>query len=245
MKLSLDRLLQSQGFGSRRACRELIRRRAVVVHGEPAADPQTEVETDGFTWTIDGERWLYRERLYLALHKPQGSECSRNPSHHASVLELLPGPFVARGVQPVGRLDQDSTGLLLLSDDGSFIHAHTSPRRRVSKTYIATIADQVTPPLIASLKAGVKLRAEPGPVAPAGCRQVDDRRLEIVLEQGKYHQVKRMLAAAGTHCVALHRAAIGSLDLDALDLPPGSWCHLDEAQRGRLIAAAPRPPAAA
>lgn len=242
MKLTLDRLLQSQGVGSRRACRELIKRGTVTVAGRRVVQPQTEFEAEGLTWSIAGEPWQYRQQVYLALHKLPGSECSRNPSHHASVLELLPPPLVTRGVQPVGRLDQDSTGLLLLSDDGAFIHAHTSPRRRVAKTYLATVADEVTPSMVESLVNGVKLHAEPLPLAAATCRQVDTHRLELVLEQGKYHQVKRMLAAAGTRCTALHRTAIGTLQLDALALPPGSWCHLDVVQQARLSEKHPSTP---
>jgi len=234
MRRPLERVLQSQGLGSRKACRALIRSGVVSVAGEPIVEPRTEVETDGFCWTLGGEVWSYRKQVYLALHKPPGSECSRKPSHHASVLSLLPEPFVTRGVQPVGRLDQDSTGLLLLSDDGSFIHLYTSPRGHVSKTYHATIADHVTPVLLERLRAGVQLHAEPRPLAARACRQLDDRRLEIVLEQGKYHQVKRMLAAAGTRCVTLHRTAIGALQLEALGLSPGAWCDLDASQRGRL-----------
>jgi 16S rRNA pseudouridine516 synthase len=239
MKRTLERILQSQGFGTRRACRELIWSGAVSLAGEPAVKPHTELETEGLCFSVDGEPWHYREQVYLALHKPLGSECSRKASHHPSVFELLPAPFVTRGVQPVGRLDQDSTGLLLLSNDGAFIHAHTSPRRHVSKTYVATIDDAVTPPLIAALLAGVKLHAEPQPLAARACRQIDARRLEIVLEQGKYHQVKRMLAAAGTRCTALHRTAIGALELDALVLEPGAFRELDEAQLARLAESPP------
>jgi len=231
MKLTLERVLQSQGFGSRRACRKLILRGAVSVAGESFVRPQSEVETQDLQWTVHGEPWRYRPRVYLALYKPPGTECSRKPSHHASVFELLPAPFDARGVQPVGRLDHDSTGLLLLSDDGAFIHNQTTPRRHIPKTYVATIADEVTPSLIASLRAGVKLHAEPQPLAPRACRRVDENRLELVLDQGKYHQVKRMLAAAGTRCIALHRSAIGALRLDALELASGAWCDLDESQR--------------
>ena len=131
-------------------------------------------------------------------------------------------------MQPVGRLDHDTTGLLLLSDDGAFIHSQTSPRRHVPKFYVATTDTPVDDKLVAQLLTGVQLHDEPAPLAALSCRQLDAQRLEIVLEQGKYHQVKRMLAAAGNHCRALHRSAIGGLVLEAMELEEGEWCYLED-----------------
>jgi 16S rRNA pseudouridine516 synthase len=119
---------------------------------------------------------------------------------------------------------------LLLSDDGAFIHAQSSPKRHVPKLYLATTADPVTEELVAQLKRGVQLHDEPAPLAALSCRKVDEHRIEIVLEQGKYHQVKRMLAAAGNHCAALCRIAVGQLTLESLGLQEGEWCYLDQAQ---------------
>jgi 16S rRNA pseudouridine516 synthase len=153
------------------------------------------------------------------------------------VLTLLPEQFTWRDVQPVGRLDHDTTGMLLMSDDGAFIHAQSSPKRHVPKVYVATTHDPVTEELIRQLKTGVQLHDEPAPLAAQSCRELDTHNLEIVLEQGKYHQVKRMLAAAGNHCDALRRSAIGKLTLDALALEEGEWCYLDEEQRALLVPA--------
>ena len=133
-------------------------------------------------------------------------------------------------MQPVGRLDHDTTGLLLMSDDGAFIHAQSSPKRHIPKVYVATTHEPVTPELVAKLLGGVKLHDEPAPLAAVTCRMLDTHQLEIVLEQGKYHQVKRMLAAAGNHCAALRRSQIGRLKLDALGLAEGEWCYLEAAQ---------------
>jgi 16S rRNA pseudouridine516 synthase len=134
----------------------------------------------------------------------------------------------------VGRLDHDTTGLLLLSDDGAFIHAQSSPKRHVPKLYVATTHDPVTAGLVERLLAGVQLHDEPAPLAAQSCRALDEHRLEIVLEQGKYHQVKRMLAAAGNHCSALERVAIGGLTLASLGLKEGEWCYLNEEQLALL-----------
>ena len=233
-KLTLDRLLQSQGFGTRKACQALVRAREVAVGGEVVTDFTQAFDPEGLTFDVNGEPWTYHEHLYLALYKPAGYECSRKPSHHPGVMALLPEQFSWRDTQAVGRLDHDTTGLLLLSDDGAFIHAHTSPKRLVPKTYIATTQDPVTPGLVEALLAGVQLEDEPAPLAVEGCRRLDDHRLEIILVQGKYHQVKRMLAAAGNHCAALHRSSIGGLALASLPLGEGEWCFLSPKERAAL-----------
>ncbi|HJV85109.1 MAG TPA: 16S rRNA pseudouridine(516) synthase [Noviherbaspirillum sp.] len=234
-KLTLDRILQSQGFGSRKWCRELITDGEVTVAGAKVTDYRQLFETDGLEFTVYDEPWLYREHIYIALNKPSGYECSRKPSHHPGVLTLLPEQFTWRDVQPVGRLDHDTTGLLLMSDDGAFIHAQTSPRRHIPKVYVATTDTPVTGALIEQLLSGVQLHDEPAPIAASSCRQLGDREIEIVLEQGKYHQVKRMLAAAGNHCAALRRTAIGKLTLGMLDLDAGEWRYLEQAELDLLV----------
>ena len=233
-KLSLDRILQSQGIGSRSECRALISRGEVSVGGTVPRDWKTVFETKGFVFSVRGETWKYREKAYLALNKPAGYECSRDPRGHPSVFSLLPGYLEKRGVQPVGRLDQDTTGLLLLSDDGAFIHAQASPKHHVPKTYRATTADPVTEDQITALRSGVLLRDEMSPIATRSCDRIDDRLLEIVLEQGKYHQVKRMIAAAGNRCVALARVRIGGLTLESLALSEGEWSYLEEEELTRM-----------
>src|SRR4051812_572671 len=193
-KLSLDRILQSQGFGTRKYCRALIDEGEVSIGGVIPNSYKDTVETDGLVLTVFDEPWAYREHVYIALNKPSDYECSRKPSHHPGVLTLLPEQFTWRDVQPVGRLDHDTTGLLLMSDDGAFIHAQSSPRRHVPKLYVATTHAPITDALLAQLLAGVQLHDEPAPLAAQSCHRLDEHRLEIVLEQGKYHQVKRMLA---------------------------------------------------
>jgi 16S rRNA pseudouridine516 synthase len=233
-KLTLDRILHSQGFGTRKRCRDLINCGEVTIAGSVFDDSATAIETDGLEFTVFDEPWIFRERVYIALHKPANFECSRKPSHHPGVLTILPDQFTLRDVQPVGRLDHDTTGLLLMSDDGAFIHTQSSPKHHVPKVYVATTQDPVTPELIALLMGGVKLHDEPAPLAAETCRMIDTHHLEIVLEQGKYHQVKRMLAAAGNHCTALNRSQIGNLKLNDLDLAAGEWCYLDAQQLALL-----------
>jgi 16S rRNA pseudouridine516 synthase len=229
-KLSLDRVLQSQGFGTRKYCRALIEDGDVAIAGVVHDNYKTTVDTTGLVLTVFDEEWVYREHVYIALYKPQNTECSRKPSHHPGVLTLLPEQFTWREVQPVGRLDHDTTGLLLLS-------AQSSPKRHVPKVYQATTQEPVTGDLVERLLAGVQLHDEPAPLAAQHCVQRGEHQLEIVLEQGKYHQVKRMLAAADNHCTALHRSQIGGLTLEALGLHEGEWCYLDQAQLDLLVPA--------
>jgi 16S rRNA pseudouridine516 synthase len=232
---ALDRILQSQGFGTRKYCRQLIADGDVLINGVPITDYRTLIETDALEFSLFDELWRYREHVYIALHKPANYECSRKPSHHPPVLDLLPEQMRWRDVQPVGRLDHDTTGLLLISDDGAFIHAQSSPKRHVPKRYVATTHDPVTDGLLEALRSGVKLIDEPAPLAAKYCAQLDEHSLEIILEQGKYHQVKRMLAAAGNHCTALCRIAIGGLTLEALGLAPGEWRYLEIIELAQLV----------
>lgn len=234
-KLSLDRILQSQGFGTRKYCRELIEDGEISINGEVVDQYKQTLETDDLVFRIFDEEWQYREHVYIALYKPANFECSRKPSHHPGVLTLLPEQFSWRDVQPVGRLDHDTTGMLLMSDDGPFIHAQSSPKRHIPKVYLATTAEPVTDELVNTLLSGVQLHDEPAPLAAQICRRLDTHKIEIVLEQGKYHQVKRMLAAAGNHCAALQRTAIGQLTLDSLGLAEGEWCYLSPEQMALLI----------
>ncbi|MEO6975525.1 MAG: 16S rRNA pseudouridine(516) synthase [Gallionella sp.] len=234
-KLTLERILQSQGFGTRKWCGKLVADGEVSVAGQTITDNRVAFETAGLVFGIFGESWAYRKHIYIALNKPADFECSRKASHHPGVLTILPEQFTLRDVQPVGRLDHDTTGLLLMSDDGPFIHTQSSPKRHIPKVYVATTHDPVTPELVAKLLSGVKLHDEPVPLAAVTCRMAGTHQLEIVLEQGKYHQVKRMLVAAGNHCVALQRTRIGGLELDPLGLAEGEWCYLDDAQLALLV----------
>lgn len=237
-RLVFERLIQQQGFGSRKECRSLIRHGHVTVGDETWDDPFVEVEAEGFRFRVHGEEWLWRPSAYLALHKPAGYECSRNPIHHPGVLSLLPLPLVNRGVQPVGRLDEDTTGLLLLTDDGQFIHALTSPRREVPKVYEVTLRHPVDEAQIKALLTGVVLHDDPETIKAAACEVMDSHRLRLTLTGGRYHQVKRMVAAAGNRVEALHRSAVGAFTLPP-GLAPGQWQWITPEEVSPLTASYP------
>jgi 16S rRNA pseudouridine516 synthase len=218
-------ILFSQGFGTRRECDALLRAE-LVTHRGAAVDGGSEVDPDGLWFEVRGERWPYRARALIVLHKPAGYECSRKPKHYPSVMNLLPPPLRLRDVQPVGRLDADTTGLLLLTDDGALIHRLTSPKKHVAKVYEIVAADPVTPAQVDALLRGVILHDDPQPVRAAACEATGERTLRMTLLEGKYHQVKRMVAAAGNTVLCLHRSRYGALELPA-DLAPGAWRWLD------------------
>ncbi|OYD77643.1 UNVERIFIED_ORG: ribosomal small subunit pseudouridine synthase A [Burkholderia sp. CF145] len=231
--MNLESVLFSQGFGSRRQCRALIADGRVSVGGATLADPDANVDTNALAFEVDGTAWPYRERAYILLNKPAGYECSRDPQHHLSVFNLLPAQFATRGVQCVGRLDQDTTGLLLLSDDGQFVHAYTSPKRKVPKVYLATTRHPLDDAQLAALREGVLLHGEAKPIAAVAAHARSEHALELTVLEGKYHQVKRMVAAAGNRVEALHRERIGGLALPAL-LAEGAWQWLNESDLGAL-----------
>ncbi|AMV41713.1 pseudouridine synthase [Paraburkholderia caribensis] len=231
--MNLESVLFSQGFGSRRQCRALIADGRVSVGGATLADPDADVDTNALAFEVDGAAWPYRERAYILLNKPAGYECSRDPQHHLSVFNLLPAQFATRGVQCVGRLDQDTTGLLLLSDDGQFVHAYTSPKRKVPKVYLATTRHPLDGAQLTALREGVLLHGESKPIAAVAAHARGEHALELTVLEGKYHQVKRMVAAAGNRVEALHRERIGGLALPA-SLAEGAWQWLDEADLGAL-----------
>ena len=220
--MQLRQVLFSQGFGTRRECDALILHGLVQVNGEVRDDPIAELATAGLVFSVQGEPWTYHAKALLMMNKPPGYECSRKPKHHPSVLSLLPAPLRRRDVQPIGRLDEDTTGLLLFTDDGALIHRLTSPKRHVPKCYVVDCAEPVTAAQVAQLLGGVVLHDDPLPVRAAACESSGERQLQLTLTEGKYHQVKRMVAAVGNHVLALRRSSFGALLLPD-DLAAGQW----------------------
>ncbi len=234
-------VLYSQGFGTRRVCRGLMEQGRVQAKAgdlwRVLEDPDEEVEpTEGLLFRVMNQEWVYHARAYVVLHKPAGIECSHKPGRWPSVYSLLPTPLRQRpasgavqGVQAVGRLDQDTTGLLLLSDDGAFIHRMASPKHHVPKVYQVRTASALTPSVADALLQGVRLHDEPKPVRAAAASITGQHTLDLTLTEGKYHQVKGMLAAVGHEVVQLHRCRMGGFDLPP-DLAPGQWRWLSAAE---------------
>lgn len=221
--MQLAQLLFSQGFGTRRECAGLIVNGYVTLGGKVCDDPLHEVvATPDLSFGVKGELWPYRMQALIVMNKPAGVECSQKPKHHPSVYSLLPAPLRLRNVQSIGRLDADTTGLLLFTDDGALIHRLTSPKRHVPKVYEVSCKHPVTAAQVEQLLSGVKLIDDPATVQAAACEVTGECSLRLTLLEGKYHQVKRMLAAVSNRVEALHRSRFGALSLPT-DLAPGQW----------------------
>jgi 16S rRNA pseudouridine516 synthase len=221
-QMQIERLLQQQGFGARKYCRDLIRRGRFSIGGEVIDDPFREVEPEGLLFTVDGQDWPCFAKAVILFNKPAGYECSRKPRHYPGIHTLLPFQFLARGMQSVGRLDVDTTGLLIVTDDGQLIHALSSPKRKVEKRYRVIVRHPLDATQAALLCSGVRLNDDPDPVVAVAAGIIDAHTLMLTIAEGRYHQVKRMLAAVGNRVETLCRVAVGGLELPA-DLPEGGW----------------------
>ena len=225
--MRLEQILFSQGFGTRYECRALICSGQVKIAQVVKTDPDENIETQQLDFEVNGQLWPYKEKAIIALNKPSGYECSQKPIHHPSVMTLIPSVLRRRGVQPVGRLDEDTTGLLILTDDGALQHRLIHPKKHVAKTYRVTCKHPCSDLFYQRLLQGVLIEGEKLPVKAFELKPVDSHIFEMVIFQGKYHQVKRMVAAAGNRVQALQRVAFGKLRLpEALQL--GQWCFIEQ-----------------
>jgi 16S rRNA pseudouridine516 synthase len=225
--MRLDRYLSRVTALSRSQAQRAIRAGRVRVDGLPVVQPAWDcplsagVELDGRPLEPPGHR-------YFMLHKPVGYVCSSTDPHNSSVLELLHEPVLS-GLHFAGRLDKDATGLVLITDDGAWSHRIVAPHRHCPKTYRVDLAEPLDSQAAASLCNGVRLRHEVQPTRPAELEMLTPTRIRLTLVEGRYHQVKRMLAAVGNRVVGLHREGIASLSLDA-DLQPGRYRALSRAE---------------
>ncbi|WP_221032753.1 pseudouridine synthase [Actomonas aquatica] len=222
----LDQLLANLGYCSRRDARAWTKAdRITTTTGEPLKNSAQKV--DPAAVLIDGEPPDHPDGLLLLLHKPTGLTCSHDEREGPLVYELLPARWRARNptVTSIGRLDKDTSGLLLLTDQTALVHQLTSPKHKVPKIYRATVDRDLDPALIPLFASGtIELEGEKAPCAPAELTLVDARTAELTLIEGKYHQVRRMFATQGYHVETLHRTTFGHLTLD--DLPPGTYHEL-------------------
>ena len=230
--LTLDRLLASIGFGSRKESRALVRMGMVELDGKVLDDPFIEFKERPELITVNGEEVPTIEKLYIMMDKPLDVECSHNARDHQSVFELLPDRFTAMGIQTVGRLDADSSGLLLFSNQGDFIHKVESPKKGYLKKYRVTLARPFNEEQKAELLRGVMLKDERRPVL-ARALEVDGDSVLISIGEGLYHQVRRMFAAVGNHVETLKREAIGPVVLDQT-LGKGGWRYMTEEEVASL-----------
>jgi len=221
----LDQLLANLGYCSRREARNWVLDGRVTVNGETVDD--FGAKANAADVRIDGEPLDHPDGLLLLLHKPIGLVCSHEEREGPSVYGLIPERWRARNptVTSVGRLDKDTSGLLLLTDQSELVHRLTSPKHKVPKVYRAVVSRDLSPDLVSLFSAGtLVLPDEDAPCAPAELRMIGPREAELTLIEGKYHQVRRMFASQGNEVLTLHRSRFGPIDL--ANLPVGRWREL-------------------
>ena len=233
MNKSLLKILQSQGFGSRKECTWLIKQSGIKIDGELCHDPDQKFTPEGLQFEVASNQWTYRDKVYIILNKPVGYECSSAPQHHPSVLEMLPDQFVHRGIRIAGRLDVDTSGLLLLSDDGQFIHQATSPKKEVRKVYQVGLKHPFSEEQKEKLEKGVELNSETGKFTASDIVVVDDNQIQMTIYQGSYHQVKRMIGAVSNRVETLERIGIGDFTIDTVS-EKGQWRYLEQEELGNI-----------
>lgn len=237
--MRLDRWLVTLGLGSRSQVQKMIRQGMVQVDGRPVADPGFSCDTDRQRLSLRGEEVDGRLMRHVMLHKPAGLLTAARDKKQPTVMDLLPEAYAAIGCMPVGRLDKDTTGLLLLTCDGELNHRLLSPQRHVEKTYLAHVDGPLTAADVEAFAKGLHLSdfdAKPAALKILSSSE-EEAVAEVTVQEGKFHQVKRMFAAVGREVTALHRHTFGPLTLDEA-LPLGQWRELTAEEVRSLYLAA-------
>ncbi|WP_405354941.1 pseudouridine synthase [Ruminococcus sp.] len=226
----LDKILVSQNVGSRKEVQKLIKDGAVCVNGECIRQPQHKVNAVADDITVSGQPLLYSKYVYIMMNKPAGVLSASNDKRAETVIDLLPKDFQRPGLFPAGRLDKDTEGLLIITNDGEFAHNMLSPKKHVEKKYIAELDGEITDDMIEKFEQGIVFAD--GTRCLPGKLEIDSKNpakttAVVTICEGKFHQVKKMFAVCGKNVVHLKRISIGNLYLDG-NLPIGSCKTLSE-----------------
>ena len=222
--MNIIKYLQAQGIDTRKGCQWLVKHQLVQINGDTIASDKAEVQPENVrSLSIEGEDALIipLPHFYILLNKPADYEVSHKPRDYPSVFTLLPDQIRAADIQAIGRLDADTTGVLLITNDGQFNHRMTSPKHKTAKLYRVTLKHAADETLCRSLKNGVLLHDDNETVHADHAELQDAHTLLLTISEGKYHQVKRMVAAAGNRVLSLHRLRFG--EWDTQDLQEGEW----------------------
>ena len=222
----LDKILVSRGFGSRRDVQKLIRQGAVTLNGEVCRLPETKADPKSDRLEVRGQAVGTDEYIYIMMNKPAGVVSATEDKRDRTVLDLLPPELRRPGLFPAGRLDKDTEGLLIITNDGELAHRMLSPKKHVEKRYLATLDKPVTPEMIDAFGRGIVF-ADGTKCMPARLKAAENAQYnvaEVSIFEGKFHQVKKMFSVCGCKVVHLQRISVGSLYLDG-NLPIGS-CKL-------------------
>ncbi len=218
----LDKILASQGTLSRRDVKEIIKKGRVTLNGTVVRDSAVKVDLNIDTVAIDGEQITLKKHIYIMMNKPQGVISASDSENDETVVDLVPDELYRKGLFPAGRLDKDTTGFVLITDDGDFAHKILSPKNHIFKTYLARLQHELTQGDIETLEKGITL-SDGTTLKEAKVEILENTEtplIKIMICEGKYHQVKRMFAATGNKVVELHRSKMGDLELDP-QLKPG------------------------
>ena len=234
-KQRIDKILSNMGYGTRKEVKELIKSGLVEINGSVAKDSGQQVEADSQEIKVSGRRLFYKDFIYILMNKPQGVISATEDRRERTVVDLLPDEFKAFNPFPIGRLDKDTEGLLLLTNDGNLSHMLLSPKKHVPKTYFAKVMGRVSEKDVEAFSKGVTL--EDGYKTMASQLKIllmgTISEVEITIYEGKFHQVKRMFQAVGKEVIYLKRISMGELKLDET-LEPGSSRELQDKER-RII----------
>lgn len=211
-KIRLDKFISTQTLFSRSEIRKMIFKGQVSVDGATIVKPDTKIDDEASSVCVDGHAICYKKYVYIAMNKPKGILSATNDKNCKTVVDLLPQEYSKRNIFPAGRLDKDSTGLIILTDDGEFAHNITSPKHHIEKAYIVELDTEVNDEMILGFKNGVTL-VQGEVCAPAICEKIDKNIARVILIEGKYHQIKRMFGVFGAGVNNLHRERMGRFTL--------------------------------
>lgn len=227
-KQRLDKFISNQCNISRSVVRTGIRRGNATVNGAVVRDISTNIDVDGDVITYKGETLSYKEYVYILMNKPAGVLSAATDKSRKTVVDLVPENIKRSGLAPVGRLDKDTTGLMIITDDGDFAHDCISPKKEISKSYIAELDGNIDDDMIEKFANGITL-ADGTLCKSAVLQRVTNNTVRVIITEGKYHQIKRMLGVVGLGVNKLHREAIGGLRLPK-DLKTGECIEMTKSQ---------------
>ncbi len=229
----LDKVLAT-GALSRKEVKTLVRKGRVLVNGQPAVSSDIKIDPETADICVDSEPFSYKRYVYIMLNKPAGVVSASNSGREKTVVDLVPETLQRSGLFPAGRLDKDTTGFVLLTDDGAFAHRILSPKNHIQKTYLATLSQCPDEESLNQLREGLTLR-DGTKLLPAIVERMPKSETQVCIKicEGKYHQIKRMFAAVGNPVTALHRTHMGDLELDAA-LSPGQCREISQEERKQI-----------
>ncbi len=229
----LDKILAAQGIGSRKEVQKLIKAKSVMVNGEIIVKPETKLEPESCEIKVKGQALNFQKHLYIMMNKPQGVVSATEDKDCKTVIDILPDEFKRKGLFPAGRLDKDTEGLLIITDDGDFAHKMLSPKKHIIKKYYAELDGEVTEDMVNMFSQGIVFK-DGTKCLPAKLEILEKNSAYVEICEGKFHQVKKMFNVCGLNVTFLKRISIGSLILDS-NLTIGSSRMLTKYEKSAIF----------